>query len=63
MPNIRPWQAFRGCSGVGAAFIPLGLAFGVLVSHSGLPWWWAVVFASVIYAGSLEFLLWEWCSP
>jgi 4-azaleucine resistance transporter AzlC len=33
------------------------LAFGVLVSHSGLSWWWATVFASVIYAGSLEFLL------
>jgi predicted branched-subunit amino acid permease len=23
----------------------------------GLSWWWATVFASVIYAGSLEFLL------
>jgi 4-azaleucine resistance transporter AzlC len=29
----------------------------VLVSHSGLAWWWATVFASVIFAGSLEFLL------
>lgn len=55
--GVEAWRAFRGCSGVGAAFIPLGLAFGVLVSHSGLPWWWAMVFASVIYAGSLEFLL------
>jgi 4-azaleucine resistance transporter AzlC len=55
--GVEAWRAFRGCSGVGAAFIPLGLAFGVLVSHSSLPWWWATVFASVIYAGSLEFLL------
>jgi 4-azaleucine resistance transporter AzlC len=54
---VEAWRAFRGCCGVGAAFIPLGLAFGVLVSHSGLQWWWATVFASVIYAGSLEFLL------
>lgn len=37
--------------------IPLGLAFGVLVTHSGLAWWWATVFATVVFAGSLEFLL------
>ena len=55
--GVEAGGAFRGCCGVGAAFVPLGLAFGVLVSHSGLPWWWATVFASVIYAGSLEFLL------
>jgi hypothetical protein len=30
------WQAFLGSCAVGAAFIPLGLAFGVLVVHSGL---------------------------
>jgi 4-azaleucine resistance transporter AzlC len=33
------------------------LAFGVLVVHSGLSWWWATAFSGVIYAGSLEFLL------
>lgn len=49
--------SFRSFLGVGIAFVPLGLAFGVLVSHSGLAWWWATVFAAVIYAGSLEFLL------
>lgn len=37
--------------------IPMGLAFGVLVTHSGLQWWWATVFAAVVFAGSLEFLL------
>jgi 4-azaleucine resistance transporter AzlC len=37
--------------------IPLGIAFGLLVLHSGLAWWWAPVFSSVVYAGSLEFLL------
>ncbi len=25
--------------------------------HAGLAWWWAPVFAAVIYAGSLEFLM------
>ena len=37
--------------------IPLGIAFGLLVLHAGLPWWWATVFSAVVYAGSLEFLL------
>jgi 4-azaleucine resistance transporter AzlC len=42
---------------IGLAFIPLGMALGFLVVHSGLAWWWAPVFAAVIYAGSLEFLM------
>lgn len=33
------------------------MAFGVLVSQSSIPWWWAPVFATVIFAGSLEFLV------
>lgn len=42
---------------IGLAFIPLGTALGFLVVHAGLAWWWAPVFAAVIYAGSLEFLM------
>jgi 4-azaleucine resistance transporter AzlC len=42
---------------VGFAAAAIGLAFGVLVTRSGLDWWWATVFATVIFAGSLEFLL------
>jgi len=42
---------------IGLAFIPLGIALGLLVVHAGLDWWWAPVFAAVIYAGSLEFLI------
>ena len=42
---------------IGLAFIPLGMALGFLVVHAGLAWWWAPVFAGVIYAGSLEFLM------
>lgn len=37
--------------------IPVGLAFGLLVTQSGLAWWWATVFATVVFAGSLEFVL------
>jgi 4-azaleucine resistance transporter AzlC len=50
-------RALRDSGAVGLACVPMGLAFGVLVSHSGLAWWWATVFATVIFAGSLEFLV------
>lgn len=49
--------ALRDSSSVGLALFPLGIAFGMLVVHSGLAWWWATVFTTFIYAGSLEFLL------
>lgn len=42
---------------VGFGLFSLGLAFGLVVVHAGLPWWWATVFTAVVYAGSLEFLL------
>ncbi len=42
---------------VGLAMAPLGMALGVLISQSGLPWWTAPLFTGVIFAGSLEFLL------
>ena len=49
--------ALRDSSAVGLGLVPLGLAFGVFLTHSGLAWWWAIVFATCIYAGSFEFLL------
>src|SRR5690625_3367689 len=39
------------------AMIPLGTALGAVVVHAGLAWWWAPIFGSIIYSGSLEFLL------
>jgi 4-azaleucine resistance transporter AzlC len=47
----------KDSAAVGLACLPMGLAFGVLVAHSSLAWWWASVFATVVFAGSLEFLL------
>ena len=44
-------------AGVGAGMFLLGTSFGLLVVGSGLAWWWAPVFSTVVYAGSLEFLL------
>jgi 4-azaleucine resistance transporter AzlC len=40
---------------IGPAFIALGMALGLLIVHAGLAWWWAPVFAAVLYAGSLAF--------
>ncbi len=41
---------------VGLGLIPLGLAFGVVLTQGGFDWWWAPIFSTVIYAGSMEFL-------
>lgn len=49
--------ALRESASVGLGLVPLGVAFGVIITRAGLAWWWASVFTSVIYAGSFEFLL------
>ena len=41
---------------IGLGLIPLGLSFGLLVVQSGFAWWWAPIFSTIIYAGSMEFL-------
>lgn len=41
---------------VAFGFIPLGLAFGLLVTQYGFAWWWAPIFSTVIFAGSMEYL-------
>jgi 4-azaleucine resistance transporter AzlC len=51
-----PALALKDTGSVGLGAFPMGVAFGVLVVHSGLAWWWASVFSGLIYAGSLEFL-------
>jgi 4-azaleucine resistance transporter AzlC len=49
-------KGLADCSTVGLGLVPLGLAFGVLLTQAGFDWWWAPVFSVVIYAGSMEFL-------
>ena len=41
---------------VGLGLVPLGLAFGLLVTQAGFAWWWAPIFSVIIYSGSMEFL-------
>jgi 4-azaleucine resistance transporter AzlC len=49
--------AFQTSAPVGLGFLPIGLAFGALVAKSGLAWWWAGMSATLVFAGSFEFLL------
>lgn len=49
-------RGVRDSAVVGFGVVPLGLAFGVLMTQSGFAWWWTPVFSLVIYAGSMEFL-------
>jgi Predicted branched-chain amino acid permease (azaleucine resistance) len=48
---------FKDSVPVGLGLFPMGLAFGMLITHSGLPWWSAPMFSAVMYTGTLEFLL------
>lgn len=48
---------FEDSASVGLGFVPLGIAFGVLVTHAGVGWWWAGLSSALIYGGSFEFLL------
>ncbi len=65
---VNSGRLFTGLSGdtraaltdtlpVGAGMIPLGVAFGILVTQAGLAWWWTPVISGLLFAGSLEFLL------
>lgn len=64
MPGVSPTpstateirKGLADAAPVGLGLIPLGLAFGVLITQAGFDWWWAPVFSVVIYAGSMEFL-------
>jgi 4-azaleucine resistance transporter AzlC len=56
-PRSEALAALKISGSVGLAIFPIGIAFGMLVVHSGLAWWWASVFSCVIFAGSFEFLL------
>ncbi|MFE7416859.1 AzlC family ABC transporter permease [Rhodococcus sp. NPDC057529] len=57
-PRHTPeWRrALQASLPVGIGLVPLGIALGVLVVQQGFNPWWAMVFTSLIYAGSLEFI-------
>ncbi|GAB3190456.1 AzlC family ABC transporter permease [Nesterenkonia suensis] len=50
-------HGLRGSLAVGLGLFPLGVALGMLVVQSGLPWWVAPLLSVVVFTGSLELLL------
>ncbi|MEV0266223.1 AzlC family ABC transporter permease [Streptomyces sp. NPDC050617] len=53
----QAFAAFKDSVGAGLGFVTVGLAFGALVTQSGLQWWWAGLSAALAFGGSFEFLL------
>lgn len=49
-------EAVRLTIPVAMAYVPLGIAFGVLLVTSGINWYWAPLSTLLIFAGSIEFL-------
>jgi 4-azaleucine resistance transporter AzlC len=47
---------FKTSLPVAFGYVPLGMAFGVLLARLGYDWWWATVMSLVIFAGSAQFL-------
>lgn len=47
----------RASLAAGMGLVPIGIAFGMVVVQSGLPWWLAPVLSGVVFTGSLELLL------
>ena len=50
-------EGLRITAPVAAGYIPLGLAYGVLVIQLGLPWWLAPALSLSAYSGSAELLV------
>ncbi|MBP3398585.1 MAG: AzlC family ABC transporter permease [Erysipelotrichaceae bacterium] len=38
-------------------YVPLGIAFGVLLNEAGYGFWWSFLMAASIYAGSMQFVM------
>ena len=50
-------EGLRITAPVAAGYIPLGLAYGILVIQLGLPWWLAPALSLTAYSGSAELLV------
>ena len=55
------WQAFRAAAPqtvpVFAGYLVLGIGYGIYVQSLGLPVWMPMLMGTVVYGGSLEFVL------
>jgi len=56
MPHSETTHAFRITAPVMLGYLPLGAAFGMLLVAAGFDWWWAPIWAVLLYSGSLQYL-------
>ncbi|HVN96807.1 MAG TPA: AzlC family ABC transporter permease [Syntrophorhabdaceae bacterium] len=49
-------KAFRYTIPVMFGYVPIGIAFGLLLTKSGYPWFFAVLMSIVVYSGANQFL-------
>ena len=56
-PRQEAAKGLRNSLAAGLGMFPLGIAFGLLVVQTGLPWWLAPALSTAAFAGSLELLL------
>lgn len=48
---------YRDIFAVALGYIPLGMGMGMALAGAGIDWWWAPVWAIVLYSGAMQFLL------
>lgn len=56
-PRREVGLGIRRSFAAGLGMVPIGVAFGVLVLQTGLPWWVAPGLSIALFAGSVELLL------
>lgn len=50
------WKEALGLSmPVAMGYVPAAIAFGVLMSAAGLPWWWALLLSVFLYSGAAQY--------
>jgi 4-azaleucine resistance transporter AzlC len=49
-------DAFKTTLPVAFGYIPLGMAFGILLQNIGVPWFWATLMGLFVYAGAAQFM-------
>lgn len=49
-------ESFKATLPVAFGYIPLGIAFGVLLRDTGVDWYWSLIMSLFIFAGAAQFM-------
>ncbi len=56
LSHTQRWRlALQHSAPVAMGYLPAGIAFGVLASAAGLPWWLSMVLSLVLYSGAAQY--------